>query len=174
MIWMLRLFWLSLSVQNLCHFWSWHHDRKGLFSVRSVYRMLAQTKMRRKGWLDGTSSSENEKRGWSSVWKLKIPSKLKVFVWRLAQNSLPSKEEHVNDQYLFTLWWRRLLVPLIEHMSSTTEPNGKHWLFSLSDSSSHCDFTLMVVTLWASWIARRKAIHEEIFLNPFVTHGFNY
>jgi hypothetical protein len=29
-----------------------------------------------------------------------------------------------------------------------------------------------VVTLWAIWHARRKAIHENIFQRPLSTHGF--
>ena len=30
----------------------------------------------------------------------------------------------------------------------------------------------MVVTLWAIWRSRRKAIHEDIFESPFATHSF--
>ena len=53
------------------------------------------TKISKDNWLDsraGSSNMENKKVGWSTIWKLKVPSKLKFFVWRLAQNSLPSKD----------------------------------------------------------------------------------
>ena len=93
-------------------FWPWHYDRKGLLSVSSAYRMPALTKMRREGWLDsraGLSNMENEKIGWSTVWKkLKVPSKLKVFVWRLAQFFLPPKDilmrrNNGHDKHLLAL-----------------------------------------------------------------------
>ena len=34
-------------------FWAWHYDRRGVFSVRSAYRMLVATKYRREAWLEG-------------------------------------------------------------------------------------------------------------------------
>jgi hypothetical protein len=34
-------------------FWAWHYDRRGLFSVRSAYRMMVATHDRREAWLDG-------------------------------------------------------------------------------------------------------------------------
>jgi hypothetical protein len=34
------------------------------------------------------------------------------------------------------------------------------------------DLTRMLVTLWAIWHAKRKAIHEEIFQSPMATIGF--
>ena len=40
------------------------------------------------------------------------------------------------------------------------------------DSLSHAQFIDMVVTLWAIWYARRKAIHENEFHSPLSTHLF--
>ena len=40
------------------------------------------------------------------------------------------------------------------------------------ESLSHEDFVRMLVTLWAVWTARRKAIHENIFQSPLSTFGF--
>lgn len=70
------------------YFWSWHYDRKGVFSVRSAYKLLVATRIRREGWIAesvGPSSMEAEKKGWTSLWKLSVPLKLKFFVWRLAR-----------------------------------------------------------------------------------------
>jgi hypothetical protein len=56
---------------------------------------------------------------------------------------------------------------LTEHISVNQCGNAKEWIFSLIDTLSHEQFTKAVVTLWAVWSARRKAIHEEIFQRPF-------
>jgi hypothetical protein len=54
-------------------FWAWSHDRKGIFTVRSAYRMLVTTKIRREAWLEGRSDSSNtesEERSWCQLWKI--------------------------------------------------------------------------------------------------------
>jgi hypothetical protein len=33
-----------------------------------------------------------EEKSWKSMWKLKVPAKLKVFLWRLAKQSLPTAD----------------------------------------------------------------------------------
>jgi hypothetical protein len=40
------------------------------------------------------------------------------------------------------------------------------------DTLSHEEFTKAVVTLWAVWSDRRKAIYEEIFQSPLTIFGF--
>jgi ribonuclease HI len=39
-------------------------------------------------------------------------------------------------------------------------------------SIKHDEFTCMVVTMWALWHARRKAIHEDCFQSPMAMHMF--
>lgn len=61
---------------------------------------------------------------------------------------------------------------LVEHISSTADPNAKCWLFTMDETLSASEFTRLIVTLWAIWTATRKAIHEEIFQSPLSTHSF--
>jgi hypothetical protein len=47
--------------------WAWHFDRKGMFFVRSAYRMLVNTKINRENYFEGNTGSsrvEEEKKGW--------------------------------------------------------------------------------------------------------------
>jgi hypothetical protein len=67
-----------------------------MFSVRSAYNMLIATRDRREAWLDHRPSSSNESRvqkEWGSLWRTRVPSKVKVFLWRLAKHSIPTNEE---------------------------------------------------------------------------------
>jgi hypothetical protein len=64
-----------------------------VFSVRTAYNMLVATRDGREAWLDHRASSSNEEqiqRDWCSLWKTQVPSKVKVFLWRLANN--PSQQ----------------------------------------------------------------------------------
>lgn len=75
--------------------WAWNEDTKGRFSVRSNSKMIARTKLSREAWLDereDVSNSVTEAKGWMSLWKTPVPSKLRVFTWRLAQHSLPTSD----------------------------------------------------------------------------------
>jgi hypothetical protein len=68
---------------------------KEFFSVRSAYRMLLSTRNRREEWLNGNASSldfRKVEKSWASLWRIKIPEKIKLFVWRLAKQSLPTAD----------------------------------------------------------------------------------
>lgn len=66
-----------------------------VFTVRLAYHMLVDTKMRRKAWLEGqpnSSNTEGEQRAWSKLWKVDVPSKVKIFILRFAQQSIPTAD----------------------------------------------------------------------------------
>jgi hypothetical protein len=71
----------------------WAHEKNGVFSVRSCYRMLKQTQSVRKAHAVNAASSSNEECWWSKLWKLNIPPKIRIFCWRVLHNYLPSKQE---------------------------------------------------------------------------------
>lgn len=60
----------------------------------------------------------------------------------------------------------------MEKMNQMREPDAKHWIFSLLDSLPHPDFVRLLMTLRDICHARRKAIHENEFQSPNVTHEF--
>lgn len=189
---------IPLCTSAIDDFWSWHFESKGFFSVRSCYRMLVDMKTRRENWLDGvpgSSNSQQEGKSWTKLWHLNVPSKLKVFIWRLAQQSLPTTDllqhRHMATRNTCSLcvWedsWRHSLInctmarctwvladeSLTAHMAACTEPSAKNWLFAMNESLSHVQFSKLVISLWAIWFARRKAIHENIFQSPAATHQF--
>jgi hypothetical protein len=83
---------IPLTTANLTDSWVCHYERSGLFTVRSMYMLLVSTKKVREDWLEGraaSSSSGSEQKMWSKMWKTKVPSKIRVFLWKLAHQSLP-------------------------------------------------------------------------------------
>ena len=155
-------------------FWAWHYDNRGLFSVRSAYKMIMELKRRRENYIEGRSESSNEmqqERAWKKLWKVRVPSKLRIFAWRLARSSLPTGEvrEHRHmatsaicsvcnlavDTWRHSLlecnmaqavWALReddVILPLLA--DETIDP--KMWLFTLSNTLSQRQFIEVLVTL---------------------------
>ena len=51
------------------------------------------------------------------------------------------------------------------------EQDARAWLATVLSSLPHDDRIRVLVTLWAIWYARRKAIHEAAFQSPLSTHS---
>lgn len=67
-----------------------HFDKRGLFSVKSAYRVCKGDIIRKasRGGVQGSSSNCPDPI-WSKIWDLNCPSKIKHFIWRLTHNSHP-------------------------------------------------------------------------------------
>jgi hypothetical protein len=62
-----------------------------VWNVRSCYRMIVTVKKMREDWLDGRPSNSNvevEEKRWTTLWRTKVPSKIRVFLWRLARTEI--------------------------------------------------------------------------------------
>jgi hypothetical protein len=68
--------------------------------------------------------------------------------------------------------WALVDDDITEHISINKCGNAKDWIFFLIDTLSHEKMTMVIVTLWAIWSARRKAIHEDIFQSLLSIYSF--
>ena len=60
--------------------WIWKGGMSGLYSVGSGYHLLNEV-----------VADENEDGALTLIWKMKIPSKVAHFVWRLVRDRLPTR-----------------------------------------------------------------------------------
>ncbi|KAL0009208.1 hypothetical protein SO802_010710 [Lithocarpus litseifolius] len=67
----------------------WMHNKNGLFSVKSPYRLAVQI-LKGEEWTESSSGCAG-KNVWNALWKLHIPNKIKVFGWRACQEILPTR-----------------------------------------------------------------------------------
>ena len=66
--------------------------KKGIFSVKSAYRVAVDTTARESiSGLTSSSSADEEGGGlnWQKLWLLPLPNKVLQFLWRLSTDSLP-------------------------------------------------------------------------------------
>lgn len=69
---------------------AWHFDKHGKFNVKSAYRVSREDARRNRHANSGQGGSSTGGREiWKALWKLKCPSKIKHFLWRLSHNSHP-------------------------------------------------------------------------------------
>lgn len=83
---------LSIPIRDgFQDFWAWHPDPKGIFSVKSAYK-LHRTLPEPRGNASGIWDSENrEIFRWNDIWQCPCPPNVRQFLWRIAHNSLPHR-----------------------------------------------------------------------------------
>lgn len=165
--------------QGMEDFISWHFDKRGQFSVKSAYQLGVA--IRERSLHHDASTSAIQEQGsplWNKLWPLGVPSKVRLFTWRLAHNSLPTRLNINRKQieldtrcpmclrldedggHLFlkckkvkALWRERCLedirVALCE-CKSPKEVLGQIWTLP-QDKQVH-----VVSLLWDWWTARNK------------------
>ncbi|BFG35644.1 hypothetical protein CerSpe_219180 [Prunus speciosa] len=167
----------------------WHFDKKGQFTVKSAYKVARMV-------LDprtvASSSTENGfSKGWTALWKAKIPGKIKLFWWRACNGILPTKDNlwkrkiHLDtccdlcgaemESTLHVLWHCPFArgVWACASIGSGGIPRQFHhvhdWVLSCIDHLSHADLDLFFVTGWAIWEARNGKLWNNLTPKPEFT-----
>ncbi|KAL5562617.1 hypothetical protein UlMin_032364 [Ulmus minor] len=100
----------------------WHYHKSGCYTVRSGYWLALQHKS------IPSSSTSSITYWWKKFWRLRIPSKIRIFLWKAFHNWIPSSVNLVkhgvpsqnrclicneaNDTTLHALWGCNALDPL--------------------------------------------------------------
>ena len=67
----------------------WPFCGNGEYSVKSGYKLLCEDE----DWGAASSSDRSEQAlFWKRIWRLRVPNKIKLFLWRACSNALPIKE----------------------------------------------------------------------------------
>ncbi|KAK2654213.1 hypothetical protein Ddye_014069 [Dipteronia dyeriana] len=156
----------------------WHFDKKGTYEVKSGYRIAMNEKI-----VEACSDPSVNQNWWSRLWSLNVPPKVKIFIWRLCNNALPS---------LSNLCWRKvvrevscprcgLAVEIVGHAvwwcSNPTEvwASTSFWGTIASFHGLSCDEVLrglavclkieapesVCMILWGIWQARNNVVHKR-------------
>jgi hypothetical protein len=76
-------------------FWAWHYEKSRMLTVGSAYRMLVHMRERRSNWLEhtaGRSNTREDEKEWAALWKVQVPSKVRIILWWLAWRSIPMQD----------------------------------------------------------------------------------
>nr|POE48158.1 putative ribonuclease h protein [Quercus suber] len=75
----------------------WPKEKTGIYFVKSGYKLLCEWQ---KVELNKPQIPDTEKNFWSSIWKIKVPRKIKHFLWKACANLLPTKENLMKRRIL--------------------------------------------------------------------------
>jgi hypothetical protein len=95
-------YWCQLDIVNpskqsrIQHFIAWKHNKKGRYSIRSGYHLQWRHTYGSRANLLALPSTIATNPAWKSLWKLKVQSKPKIFVWRALHGIIPLKSILVN------------------------------------------------------------------------------
>ena len=68
----------------------------GEYSVCNAYRMLVLVEC---SFMPSSSSSNPSKALWKAIWKIRVPNKIRQFVWCTVKDSLPTKQ-NLNSRHV--------------------------------------------------------------------------
>ncbi|KAL5567823.1 hypothetical protein UlMin_024398 [Ulmus minor] len=161
---------------------TWHYNKRGHYTVRSGYWVA-------KGGMEtiSSSSSSNHIPWWKQFWRLQIPAKIRIFVWKayndwiptavnLANHGVPTHKRclictEANDTTTHGLWECMAMKPLtvmcktIFQLNLPSHCSMKELLRSASECLKGDKMELLCVLLWRIWFHRNKWIHEKIWLD---------
>lgn len=152
---------------------AWSRTTNGVYTVKTGYRL----------WCDRNvaSSTVPQSQGWSKIWRLTIPHKMKIFLWRFCRNNLPVRNR---------LKARGVNVPIICPMCSVDIEHLLHiffdcqfarccsqqvdldfdmsdvfaapeWLLHKLSGSSQEELVKICTVLYGIWVWRNKKVWEN-------------
>lgn len=160
----------------------WHYDKKGCYSVKSGYKLLTDAKI-----VSSSSSVDKISAWWSFLWALKIPNKVRVFIWRAFNEILPTSlnlsrrgiscsglcstcRDEIDSTFHALLscsaaeevWRNSIFQPVLSRFSQ----NGvADLLYFLKSELPRNDFELWCITAWFVWHNRNTRAHGGVAKN---------
>lgn len=64
--------------------WFWRNDKMGVYTVKSAYALIRDSPR--------SDQDSNNSKFWNKIWNLKIPLKVKHFLWKSIRGCLPTKD----------------------------------------------------------------------------------
>ena len=97
-----RILKIPLSKHLLEDFVAWHYNKTGFFSVKTAYHMEWDHQHGRKLRQTNSVLSSSTSPVWRILWKLRVPAKVKVHVWRALYGAIPCRGVLANRHMITT------------------------------------------------------------------------
>ncbi|KAA3469009.1 reverse transcriptase [Gossypium australe] len=154
----------------------WRGDNTGCYTVKSGYKRIITT---------GNPKVQNEDSAnfFTKLWGLKIPSKIRIFLWKLVHNFLPTKAnlnmrhlmvspgcpvcqggvETVDHLFRDCSFTKQILQGMdVADSEDNREPTWKDWLVKEFNMQNTKICEVKAIVYWALWYNRNKVRHEGV------------
>jgi hypothetical protein len=164
---------------------AWHYETNGVFSVRSAYKLALQLKHQNRDSDSNSANADGNRPLWNCIWKAHVPPKVRVFAWKLATNSLPTKANKFRrklevcakcdicgmeseDAYHAVARCTKavgLRHALRDHWKLPPEHTfrytGNDWLLILLNQLDDSSRSRVLLLFWRAWHLRNNVIYEN-------------
>lgn len=86
-----RILNIPLSIGMMEDFVSWHYNKNGIFSVKSAYHTEWGHQHGRKLRMTNSLQTSSTSPVWRTIWKLRVPVKVKIHAWRSLLGAIPCR-----------------------------------------------------------------------------------
>uniref|UniRef100_A0A803QQT2 Reverse transcriptase zinc-binding domain-containing protein n=1 Tax=Cannabis sativa TaxID=3483 RepID=A0A803QQT2_CANSA len=162
----------------------WHYSKYGEYSVKSGYRMAASFTTEQH-----QSNEHSIVQWWKKLWRLKIPPKVKHFVWKVAHNWLPANvnlakrgiassvvcsrcSSHVDESVAHALWeckaskgyWR--VSGLYDDLKQMLGEDNLTMLMRIAAEWDKEKLEFFLLVSWNIWNVRNTVVHGGYHPKP--------
>lgn len=169
----------------------WHWTRNGMFTVKSAYYVALEVLQDKNRCASGRGETSGTSRTpWNKLWKLDIPNKVKIFLWKACKAILPTNDflhnRHCSGSpscilcggikedvkhALFDCRWAREIWQMWaqNHDASWLSRNGgfSDLMWSLTDDGDPTIAADIAMIQWQIWFRRNRFIHEGKRMNAY-------
>jgi hypothetical protein len=130
-----------------------------------------------------------EEKKWKAVWSIQAPGKMKIVLWRMIHDCLPTghqltrrhipaddrcvfcgQHERVEHLFLFCPFaravWSEVKASFPLRLRRKELINSRQWIFDFLHRESDLNATVLVVTCWHIWDARNELRNNGVHLSP--------
>lgn len=158
----------------------WSKSNDGVYSVKTGYREWQNQ-------VTGSSLSM-QSAGWNRLWRLALPHKIKIFVWRLCRDNIPVRIRprnkgvdvpimcpfcNVDIEHLLhlffdcrfaTSYWQAANM----QYDMREEESAPQWVLNKLETAKHEEVTGICVVLWGIWYWRNQRVWHNKSMNPAI------
>ncbi|GMJ14222.1 hypothetical protein HRI_005091400 [Hibiscus trionum] len=156
----------------------WRHDKGGAYTVKSGYKLLRSTST-----VSTSTSHLNLRNFYTHLWCLQLPEKLKITMWKFVNNFIPTfdnlRSRCLNVQngcqfcqsayegvdHLFQECWYSQAIFEAQGLTPSLLSHNllwQDWITQFFESLNDDARKIFVVSCWAIWYARNKAVHDDL------------
>jgi hypothetical protein len=173
-------------------FVSWMHDKHGQYTVRSAYNLARTASFFSDTGAAGRGSCsdrDTETKLWKTVWAIQAPNKMKVVLWSVIHDCLPTCHQLVHRhipaddrcrfygqlervEHLFILCpftraiWEVIKEQFRLRLCRKNLVNIKQWMSEFLKRESETSATVLAVTCWHVWEARNELRNDDVQIHP--------
>ncbi|XVE66298.1 hypothetical protein DITRI_Ditri08aG0069500 [Diplodiscus trichospermus] len=140
----------------------WHFTKSGRYSFKSGYNMLKDVSGLQSLKVDGN---------WQHIWNLKVPPKVRHFMWQVGRNCLPTRDNLLGHG--IECWTEINLLDKVNDYASHVESFTDRF-FQMLNGLADAETSKFTMMLWALWKHRNDILwrQKDKGVNSIISHAF--